>query len=457
MAGGEATGSADTGTSTTGAASTDTQSQSQQQQGQQQGEGSFPLAAQISLKEFQIPDFPSQASRLRQLTLTADIKLDEYQGKVQIPDDAVVTQPPLPNLPQSITHLNLELFGLGFPGKPPFLGRLARSLPNLSSVTFFSCLIDGLDDHSRKDAEAFFRLLPNLQELHLIDSFARPGFFETLGKILEERASASQQQDKDSGGGGGLKVVNVSYTFRGHEDSDFLARVHGAELPKLIVKGVVGASFDFVPEAVDELAEEEDKDGDQQNGNEGEGEEKKKKKENIAEGILPFASDGRAPAALKKRFEDLREAGDGALQSLRVLNLGMWSLRPAEVGEIVVKACAGGSGGKAGLADLTVSVLLEENWIEEFIKGFGEKDNGTAPDLEGIEVIGVPSNANEVGEGEDGPDWKQGGGLSLVKLADVQRLNEVCPRLGKFGMSILKVKSAPNVLFFKEGESWTQQ
>ncbi|KAL2426155.1 hypothetical protein ABEF95_012055 [Exophiala dermatitidis] len=462
MAGADTTASS--GPSTTGAVSTDTQSQSQQQHtGSHEtttnpgnGEGSFPLAAQISLKEFQIPDFPSQASRLRQLTLTADIKLDEYQGKVQIPDDAVVTQPPLPNLPQSITHLNLELFGLGFPGKPPFLGRLARSLPNLSSVTFFSCLIDGLDDNSRKDAEAFFRLLPNLQELHLIDSFARPGFFETLGGILEDRAQASQSEDKDSGGGG-LKVVNVSYTFRGHEDSDFLARVHGAELPKLIVKGVVGASFDFVPEAVDELAEEENN---EQNGNEGEGKQKrKKKKEDIAEGILPFASDGRAPAALKKRFVDLKEPGEGALQRLRVLNLGMWSLRPAEVGEIVVKACAGGrgNGGKAGLADLTVSVLLEENWIDEFVKGFGEKGNGIAPDLEGIEIIGVPSNANEVSEGEDGPDWKQGGGLSLVKLADVQRLNEVCPRLGKLGMSILKVGSAPNVLFLKEGESWAQQ
>ncbi|EXJ85615.1 hypothetical protein A1O1_05981 [Capronia coronata CBS 617.96] len=418
---------------------------------------SFPLAAQISLKEFEFPDFPPQASRLRQLTLTADIKLDEYQGKVQVPSDAITTQPPLPDLPQSITHLSLELFGLGFPGKPPFLGRLARALPNITTLTFFSCLIDGLDDASRKDAEAFFRLLPNLQELHLIDSFARPGFFKAIGEIFEKRSNGGKSENEGKGedesegdpkggsGGqspGGLKMVDVSYTFRGHEDSDFLARVQGEELPNLIVKGVVGASFDFVPEVVDQLA------GDDEGGAGAGNGKKDTDNKKVAEGILPFASDGRAPAALKKRFETL---SSGGLQSLKVLNLGMWSLRPAEVGQVLY-ACAGGGGGggQTGLADVTVSVLLEENWMETFIEGFGRKDVVVVPDLEGIEVVGVPDRP-----GVEGDDWKHG--LALATRSDVEKLNDVCPRLGKFGMSLLKVRSAPHVLFFKEQESWVEQ
>ncbi|KIX06240.1 uncharacterized protein Z518_04215 [Rhinocladiella mackenziei CBS 650.93] len=384
--------------------------------------GSFPLAAQIPLKDFNLPEFPPEASHLRELTLTADIKLDEYQNLVQSkPPDAIVTQPPLPNLPPSITSLTLELFGLGFPGNPPFLTRLSRMLPHLRSLTLFSCLIDGLDEASRKDAENFFENLPLLQELHIIDSFARPGFFKTLGGLFDARSK--------EGDGKGIKVVDISYTFRGHEDSDFLARVQGEELAGLIVKGIVGASFDFVPSVGDDLAEAP------------EGQDGKKEKEKMPQGILPFASDGRAPAAVKKRFENL--SLDGQLGSVKVLNLGMWSLRPVEVGEVVY-ACAGG--GEAGLVDLTVSVLLEDNWVDELIKGLGYKGGGGA--LEGIEIIGVPDKANEEDE-----DWKSG--LAVMKKEEVEKLGEACPRLGKFGMSILKVKSAPNVLFMKEQGSWT--
>ncbi|KAH0844116.1 hypothetical protein AYO21_02130 [Fonsecaea monophora] len=392
---------------------------------QLQDPGSYPLAAQIPLKEFQLPDFPPHASRLRELTFTADIKLDEYQTMVQTHSDAIVTQAPLPDLPKSITHLTFELFGLGFPGTPPFLTRLARSLPNVRSVTFFSCLIDGLDEASRKDAEKFFECLPNLQELHIIDSFARPGFFKSVGAILEDRAKGNA--------GEGLKLVEVSYTFRGHEDSDFLARVQGEELPNLIVKGLVGASFDFVPERQDQLAEDAET---------AEGEAGKEKKA-VNEGILPFASDGRAPTAARKRFESLSSGGQ--LKSLKILNLAMWSLRPVEVGEVAY-ACAGGE--ESGLVDITVSVLLEEGWASKLAEGLQYK--GVASVLEGIEIVGVPDKAKEEGE-----DWKSG--LAVASLADVEKIAAGCPKLGKFGMSILKVKSAPNVIFLKEGGSWVQR
>lgn len=384
--------------------------------------GSYPLAAQIPLKEFNLPEFPPQASHLRELTFTADIKLDEYQQMVQTHKDALVTQPPLPDLPKSITHLTFELFGLGFPGTPPFLTRLARSLPSITSVTFFSCLIDGLDDASRKDAEKFFECLPNLRELHIIDSFARPGFFRAISDFLHARASAAPEQ--------GLKLVDVSYTFRGHEDSDFLARVQGEELSGLIVKGLVGAGFDFVPQKVDELAEA------------AKAEDGQKEPEKLVEGILPFASDGRAPTALRKRFEN--QSYEGQMKTLKVLNLGMFSLRPAEVGEVVY-ACAGGQ--DAGLVDLTVSILLEDDWVDKLAEGLAYKNVAAA--LEGIELIGVPDKAKEAGE-----DWKSG--LAVANKAEVERLAAGCPKLGKFGMSILKVKSAPNVVFLKEDGSWTE-
>ncbi|KAK5236366.1 hypothetical protein LTR47_002317 [Exophiala xenobiotica] len=413
---------------------------------------SYPLAAQIPLKDFILPEFPPHASRLRELTLTADIKLDEYQAMLQ---ERPLTQPPLPNVPSSITHLTLELFGLGFPGTPPFLGRLAKALPNLTSLTFFSCLIDGLDDASRKDAERLFEGCAKLQEVHVIDSFARPGFFKAVGEILEKRCGGGDGGDGGSGDNG-LKVVDVSYTFRGHEDSDFLARVAGEELASLIVPGLIGASFDFVPvPRRDELEEEsggtegaevERREGDKSN-------KKEKKKEKMPEGILPFASDGRAPAAMKKRFEKL-STPEGPLRSVKVLNLGMFSLRPVEVGEIVY-ACAGGGGEghEAGLVDLTVAVLLEENWAADLVKGFGYKEVGGA--LEGIEIIGVPDRASK-GTTEakaEEEDWQQGS-IELVKKGDVERLEKACPKLGKVGMSILKVRSAPNVVYLKEEDGW---
>lgn len=390
-------------------------------------EGSFPLAAQIPLEGFQLPDFPAEASRLRELTLTADIKMDEYQNLVgpQL-EDAIRGQQPLPNLPKSVTHLTLELFGLGFPGNPPFLTRLARSLPNLRSVTFFSCLIDGISEDSRKDAEKFFEVATNLQELHIIDSFARPGFFKTVSKFFEERSKNTAVSDKSVG----LKVVDASYTFRGHEDSDFLARIQGEELSGLVVKGIVGASFSFVPVTEDELAETtKDADG-------------KETKEKPAEGVLPFATDGRAPTAVKKRFESL--SADGALSSLRVLNLSMWTLRATDVGDLLY-ASAGGEPG--GLVDLTASILLEEGWFDKLVAGFEHKGVGAA--LEGLEIVGVPVKGKEEGE-----DW-QHGAISLISQDDLKKLETAAPKLAKLEMNVLKVKSGPNVTFLKdEGGKW---
>ncbi|KPI44277.1 uncharacterized protein AB675_8833 [Cyphellophora attinorum] len=340
-----------------------------------------PLAAQLPISKFSsLPEFPPEASHLRALTLTSDIPLPEYQSLVSGGEYS------LPVLPQSITHLTLELFSLGFPGRNPrYLSNLAVALPNLKSVTAFACLLDGLDDASRTDAERFFDTARGLRELHLIDTFVRPGYWTAVGKLLEKRAREEKEIQEATGdaasncnngtAAGGTQVVEVSYTYRGHSDSDFLARLHGEEMPLLIVPGLVGAGFGLVEEAegdksLGETAED---------GNDG-------SKPSPAGGILPFASDSRATAALKKRFANFKQ---GELASLKVLNLGMWTLTVEDIKEILLAISPSQGKEETGLIDLTISVLLTQDWLSELMKVLG--DSPATKALEGLEIIGVPS------------------------------------------------------------------
>ena len=385
---------------------------------------SYPLAAQIPVKDFNLPTFPKEASRLRELTLTSDIKLDEYQNLLQSKEYE------LPEPPQSITHLTLELFSLGFPGlNPRYLSNLSRALPNLKSITFFSTLIDGLTNHSRNDAEDFFRLAPNIAETHLIDSFVRPGFFTTLGKQWDQ--IADEAQDLPPPERSGAKVVEVSYTFRGHDHDDFLAKIHGTEIPSLLVRGLVGFGAGFVEARDGEMQDELDRESGVKSG--------------AASGVLPFANDSRASVALKKRFEMM---SGGELKELRVLNLSMWTLTAEEVAQVLygcAKGVEGGDGG--GLIDLTISVLMEEGWVQALVEGVG--GSGAAKTLEGIEVVGVPAKAKEEGE-----DWKSGEGL-IDDKSKVEELGKACAKLGRLEMSILKARKAGGVQWLRErGGHW---
>ena len=76
--------------------------------------------AQIPLQSFTLPDFPPAARGLKALTLTCDIKVDEYQN--------VLSQPyAIPDsIPYAIESLTLELFSLGYP--PGFLARYFEKL-----------------------------------------------------------------------------------------------------------------------------------------------------------------------------------------------------------------------------------------------------------------------------------------------------------------------------------------
>ena len=109
------------------------------------------------------------------------------------------------------------------------------------------------------------------------------------------------------------------------------------------------------------------------------------------------------------------------------------------------KGVEGGDGG--GLIDLTISVLMEEGWVQALVEGVG--GSGAAKTLEGIEVVGVPAKAKEEGE-----DWKSGEGL-IDDKSKVEELGKACAKLGRLEMSILKARKAGGVQWLRErGGHW---
>src|SRR6266536_6072132 len=128
-------------------------------------------AAHIPLQTFTLPTFPSEAfsAGLTTLILTSDIELDEYTDLLTKPFE-------VPDLPQSITSLALELFSLCYP--PGFLTALGQKLPKLKALTVYSQLLAGTTPQSREDALIFIKGQSSLQELHLLDVFGRSGFYK---------------------------------------------------------------------------------------------------------------------------------------------------------------------------------------------------------------------------------------------------------------------------------------
>lgn len=351
----------------------------------------FPLAAQIPLSSFTLPPFPPTASHLRSLTLTSDIDLKDYQPIHLKPG---TFEPPPPTLPHTITHLTLELFSLGFP--PPFLSTLASRIPKLHSLTLFSTLLDGLTDPTRADALSFFRATaPTLREVHVIDTFTRPGFWTAVANILDPQSQPQHSTNTPTAtantGTEGLTLLTISTTYRGHHEPDFLSQVPAEEYPSLITPSLIGLSLSFSSppppgEALDDTNDLDTSTGTDTDTNKGA----------AVDGILPFASDGRATNALRKRFESLRTG----LTNLRVLNLDMYTLTAHDVIKIVDTCGRAGRSRDneegAGLADLTVSILLEEGWFGVLVDGLTSGGGGAARNLEGIEVVGVPSLSSEV-------------------------------------------------------------
>ena len=188
--------------------------------------------AKIPLQSFTIPDFPPEARGLKALTLTSDIKVDEYQDELFKPFT-------IPQLPIGLESLTLELFSLGYPAG--FLAQLAERLPNLKSVVIYSQLFAGISEDSKNDAVQFFKKLQGLRALHLLDVFARPGFFKEAAPWLKYNTSDTPGEARR-----GLMFLEVNYTFR-HEDEDFMAKIQATELPNLVGPGLISCSFNVTP------------------------------------------------------------------------------------------------------------------------------------------------------------------------------------------------------------------
>lgn len=182
--------------------------------------------AQIPLQTFSLPQFPPQAGGLRALTLTSDIKLDDYQNLLS---QTFV----IPPLPPNIESLTLELFTLGYP--VGWLSQLADRLPNLKSLVIYSQLFGGVSEESQADGVEFFKKLPGLCALHLLDVFAQPKFFESIGPYVTYSSDEETARR-------GLMFLEINYTVQ-HSDPEFLSKIQATELSKLIGPGLVTLAF----------------------------------------------------------------------------------------------------------------------------------------------------------------------------------------------------------------------
>lgn len=118
-------------------------------------------------------------------------------------------------------------------------------------MVIYSQLFAGISQESQDDAVLFFKKLPNLRALHLLDVFARPNFFTSAAQWLKYNTSEVVGEARR-----GLMFLEVNYTFR-HEDEDFMSQIQASELPSLIGPGLISCSFNV---ASPEDSSEDDQD-----------------------------------------------------------------------------------------------------------------------------------------------------------------------------------------------------
>ncbi|KAK5107748.1 hypothetical protein LTR62_000724 [Meristemomyces frigidus] len=253
--------------------------------------------AQIPLQSFNIPDFPPSARGLKALTLSSDIKVDDYSSALSQPFAIPST------LPSGIESLTLELFSLGYP--VGFLSALADRLPNLKSVVIYSQLFAGLTAESQEDAVQFFKKLPMLRALHLLDVFAKPGFFLKAAKWLKYNTSDTPGEARR-----GLMFLEMNYTFR-HEDEEFMAKIQATELPSLIGPGLISCSFNVSPPESADDNEEQDGSPNQQASS--------------TEGVMAFNKTLAADIMFALTDEERSPKG------LRALNITLYTLTPNQL------------------------------------------------------------------------------------------------------------------------------
>lgn len=300
--------------------------------------------AQIPLQSFTLPDFPPEAASLKALTLTADIKLDEYQAQLSKPYS-------IPPLPMGIESLTLELFSMGYP--PGFLSTLADRLPNLKSVVIYSQLFAGITPESQKDAIEFFQKLQGLRALHLLDVFAKENFFREAGKWLRYNTSDTPGEARR-----GLMFLEVNYSFR-HEDEDFMHKIQATELPDLIGPGLISCSFNIAsPESAED--DPDDPSNLQDSGDK--------------QGVMAF-NKSLAPDPVIALTEE-----ENAPKGLRALNLTLYTLTVKDLKKVL----------EAQTHVMVLNVTLEVEPGEEFKKSLLDALS-PCKSLEQVEIVANPT------------------------------------------------------------------
>ncbi|KAK3114701.1 hypothetical protein LTR53_006712 [Teratosphaeriaceae sp. CCFEE 6253] len=362
--------------------------------------------AQVPLQSFNIPEFPPEAKALKALTLTSDIKVDEYQSFLSQPYSVPAS------LPYGVESLTLELFSLGYP--PGFLTDLAKRLPNLKSVVVYSQLFAGITDESQKDAVEFFKRLPLLRAVHLLDVFAKPGFFVEAGKWLKYNTSDAPGEARR-----GLMFLEVNYSFR-HEDEEFMAKIQATELPSLVGPGLISSSFNIsTPETAEE--DEEDPTTIQQVGNK--------------EGVMAFN---------KTLAPDLMFAlTDEALspKGLRALNITLYTLTPSQL-TTVLKVQK-----NVMVLNFTLDTEPGEDCKKDLLQALGQ-----CKDLEQVEVVANPSLQffMALQNPKSGVLAK-----SFPSAEDLIALGAKCEKLTSFKASILRTTSFGSVDWEKKDGKWS--
>ena len=308
-----------------------------------QQQAQLPQGAQIPLANFHLPKFPPQAGSLKSLTLASEIKLSDYQPLLKEPYS-------IPPLPSAIESLTLELFSLGYPAG--FLIELARKLPNVKSLVFFSQLLGGLTDEGSDDVLALFKYMRGLRGLHLLDVFAKPGLIERIAQFV------IYDTDEQSGRRG-LMFLEVNYTTQ-HGDDEVLSKVPAKELPKLIGPGLITLTLNASE------AEEDDAEGEAGGA---------RKEDSSKDGVMTFNK------SLSSNLVTALTDDEKRPQGLRVLNTTLYTLTLDKLKSILTK--------QTGLMVLMITLEVDDakscrNQLLGILSEHGQR-------LEQVEIVASPT------------------------------------------------------------------
>ncbi|KAI4748643.1 hypothetical protein E4T50_01071 [Aureobasidium sp. EXF-12298] len=362
--------------------------------------------AQIPLQTFSLPQFPAQAGGLRALTLTSDIKLDDYQTLLSEPFA-------IPQLPPGIESLTLELFTLGYP--VGWLSQLADRLPNLKSLVIYSQLFGGVTSESQADGIEFFRKLPGLRALHLLDVFAQPKFFEGIGPYITYSSD-------DETARRGLMFLEINYTVQ-HSDPEFLGKIQATELNALIGPGLVTLAFNVSQADVTDDPEDPTNNGD------------KNAAEAAKDGVV--ALNRTLGSTLVKALTDEATRPRG----LRVLNSTLFTLTTNQLRTILET--------QKNLMVLNATLEVDDH------QTFKKDLLSTLAPLEYLEQVDIVAN----------PSLQFFLAIQNIKhkafentfpsQSEIEALAEKCKRLASFKADILRSSAMQTVEWEKKDEKWS--